>query len=112
MVVEQSPVFPADVQSLAVRHGTFTSRDARAHTVVHDEVNAWVASTLARDDVQRVAPTRAWCGSNGCLYRADGAYLFFDDAHFSIAGSTRAARALVDAIRTNPSTTPREEAPL
>jgi len=96
-VIGQTPVFAADVQTIAYRTGATDSGTASWPIAVDRGINEDLRR--AAKGAQFVDPIAILCGADACPYKAGPAFLFADDGHFSAAGSRRAVRLLFPFIR-------------
>jgi len=96
-VIGQTPLFAADVQTIAYRSGAPADRTASWPIAVDREIN----QTLRQASIGAnfVDPIAILCGADTCPYKAGSAFLFGDDGHFSAAGSSRAVSVLFPFIR-------------
>lgn len=97
-VIGQTPVFTADVQTIAFRQGA-TDRGTAAWPIAIDP--------RINDDLRRAAigatfvdPIPLLCGARTCPYKVGRTFLFADDGHLSAAGSRRAVALLFPFVHT------------
>lgn len=100
-VIGQSPLFAADVQTIAYRTDA-TGPDADRRTASWPiAVNRGINQALRRaaSRAHFVDPIAILCGGDSCPYKAGPSFLFADDGHFSAVGSSRAVPLLFPFIR-------------
>jgi len=96
-VIGQTPLFAADVQTIAYRSAA-TDRGIASWPVAVDRgINQ--ALRRAAIGAHFVDPIAVLCGTDTCPYKAGPSFLFADDGHFSTAGSSRAVPLLFPFIR-------------
>jgi len=96
-VIGQTPVFAADVQTIAYRTGA-TDRGTASWPIA---VDRGINQSLRRAAIGAhfVDPIAVLCGAGACPYKAGPFFLFSDDGHFSAMGSGRAVQLLFPFIR-------------
>lgn len=100
-VIGQTPLFAADVQTIAYRIGA-TGPDANGRIASWPiAVDRGINQTLRRaaSGAHFVDPIATLCGEESCPYKAGPSFLFADDGHFSAMGSRRAVQLLFPFIR-------------
>jgi peptidoglycan/LPS O-acetylase OafA/YrhL len=101
-VIGQTPVFAADVQTIAYRTGAADSGAGAkgiASWPIAVDPNINRALRRAAVGAQFVDPIAILCGADTCPYKAGPSFLFSDDGHFSAVGSRRAVQLLFPFIR-------------
>jgi peptidoglycan/LPS O-acetylase OafA/YrhL len=100
-VIGQTPLFAADVQTIAYRTGA-TGPEANRRTAFWPiAVDRGINQSLRRaaSGANFVDPVAILCGGDSCPYKAGSSFLFADDGHFSAVGSSRAVQLLFPFIR-------------
>lgn len=94
IVIGQSPEFIEDVQVLAFFGRKDTDGSNHRSVVSFDpSINAELRAIVGAE--RFVDPMPPLCDGRTCLYEDDGAFLFQDYGHLSVAGSEREVRALL-----------------
>ena len=96
-VIGQTPVFAADVQTIAYRTSAADTGTASWPIAVDVGINESLRH--AAIGAHFVDPIATLCGADACPYKAGPTFLFADDGHFSAAGSRRAVALLFPFIR-------------
>lgn len=96
-VIGQTPIFAADVQTIAFRAGARPVDTAEWPATFHGRLND--ALRAASGGAQFVDPVAILCTGRSCRYKVGPAFLFADFGHFSAEGSRRAVARLFPFVR-------------